>query len=94
MALVRGWGPALGVGAVLGALTASYISTAGLVLFFAVMAFVMGLKMILPLEDKIIAMAPLGVAVAHRLSRRHLSAVFGIFLILAAARMAWPFLVA
>jgi uncharacterized membrane protein YfcA len=58
MKLVRSWGPVIGVGAVIGAISASYLSAAGLVLFFAVMAFLMGLKMILPLEDKIIAAAP------------------------------------
>ncbi len=188
LALVRSWGPAIGLGAIIGAITASYISTAGLVIFFAVMAFLMGLKMILPLEDKVAAagppaglvgqglagglgfvsslmgiggatfsvptmtlcnfpihravgtaallglfislpaalsyiwagwgevsgpgwtlgyvnlvgviiiaplssaMAPFGAAAAHRMSPRLLSAVFGIFLILAGWRMAWPFL--
>lgn len=188
LALVRSWGPAIGVGAIIGAVTASYISAAGLVIFFAVMAFLMGLKMILPLEEKVAAegppaglagqglagglgfvsslmgiggatfsvptmslcnfpihravgtaallglfislpaalsyiwtgwgevsgpgwtlgyvnlagviiiaplssaMAPFGAATAHRMSRRLLSAVFGIFLIVAGLRMAWPFL--
>jgi len=37
-------------------------------------------------------MAPLGARLAHRLPRRALSVIFGLFLIVAAWRMAFPIL--
>ncbi len=37
-------------------------------------------------------MAPVGAASAHRLKRKPLAIIFGLFLILAGLRMAWPFL--
>ncbi|MEE8371144.1 MAG: sulfite exporter TauE/SafE family protein, partial [Sphingomonadales bacterium] len=62
-ALIKSWGPTLGLGAVIGTFTAAQVSSAGLVGFFAVMAAVMGLKLILPLENKVLAAAPpLGIA--------------------------------
>lgn len=186
--IAKTWIPWLVIGAVFGTWIASDIKSDALVLFFAVMAAIMGLKLVLPLDNKVIAkampgrevsgvlglligtasslmgiggatfsvptmtlfnvpihravgtaaflgffvsifgaagfvvggwgveglpeyslgfvsligvlvaapasslMAPFGVAVSHRLARRKLSIVFGLFLIAAAGRMAYPLL--
>lgn len=180
------WTPWMVTGAVLGTVLAAYLKSDALALFFAVMAALMGMKLLLPLEDIVISknvpnrttsgalglsigvasslmgiggatfsvptmtlfaipihkavgtaafmgvfvaafaatgfiiagwsvpglppyslgfvnlvgvavvapissmMAPLGVATAHKLARRKLSILFGLFLILAAGRMAYP----
>lgn len=188
VAMMKSWGPWVALGAVAGAWAASFLDSRALVGFFSVMAFLMGLKLFLPLDDKIIgdgpprgvfgaviggliglfsslmgiggatfsvpvmtlygmpmhravgtaavlglvislpatlgymvggwghpglppwslgyvnlagvlviapaamAMAPVGVAVAHKLSHRRLSLLFGLFLFIAAGRMALPLL--
>ena len=51
--IVRPWTPFLIAGAVFGAVLAGYLKSAHLVLFFAIIALLMGIKMILPLEDKV-----------------------------------------
>jgi uncharacterized membrane protein YfcA len=186
--ILKSWGPWIALGAVAGAWGASLLDTGALMGFFAVMAFLMGLKLFLPLDHKVIgdqpprgifgavtggliglfsslmgiggatfsvpvmtlygmamhravgtaavlglvislpatlgyvaggygqpglppwslgyvnlagvliiapaamAMAPLGVALAHRLPHRRLSLLFGLFLFIAAGRMALPLL--
>lgn len=187
-AVLRAWGPLLVVGAIAGALFGVNLKAGSLTLFFAVMAFIMGVKLLLPLDHKVISkslpaplaggvvglgigvasslmgiggatfsvpamtlfgvpihravgtasllgllialpatagyiwggwntpglpdysfgyvnlltvgivapisalMAPVGVATSHKLPKRALSVFFGLFLIIAAARMAYPFL--
>lgn len=186
--IIRPWTPWIIFGAVFGALVASSLGSGQLVLFFAVIAILMGVKLLLPLEGKVISdklpgkvmggiiaafigsasalmgiggatlsvptmtlfgipikkaigtasligliiaipatigyvwqgfgeadvlpyslgfvnlvgvlvvapvssvMAPFGARTAHRLSRRTLSVLFGLFLIAAALRMAYPML--
>ncbi|MHA1543735.1 MAG: sulfite exporter TauE/SafE family protein [Alphaproteobacteria bacterium] len=186
--IAKTWIPWMVVGAVFGTMVASDVNSEALVLFFAVMASLMGLKLVLPLDNQVISrkmpkrgvssalglaigtassmmgiggatftvptmvlfnipihravgtaafmgfflaifatigfvvagwnveglpeysfgfvsligvlvvapasssMAPLGVAVSHKLPRRKLSIVFGLFLIAASVRMAYPLL--
>ena len=188
MEMLKSWGPGIAIGALAGAWAATILDTKALVGFFAVMATLMGLKLFLPLDDKVIgstppkgpvgaaiggliglfsslmgiggatfsvpvmtlygmpihravgtaavlglvialpatlgyviggfghpglpawsvgyvnlagvlviapaamAMAPVGVAVAHKLPHRRLSLLFGVFLFIAAGRMAYPLL--
>lgn len=56
--IVRPWTPYLIAGAVFGAVLAGYLKSAHLVLFFAIIALLMGIKMILPLEDKVLSRKP------------------------------------
>ncbi len=56
--IVRPWTPFLIAGAVFGAVLAGYLKSAHLVLFFAIIALLMGIKMILPLEDKVLSRKP------------------------------------
>ncbi len=56
--IVRSWTPFLIAGAVFGAVVAGYLKSAELVLFFAIIALLMGIKMILPLENKILSEKP------------------------------------
>ena len=56
--IVRSWTPFLIAGAVFGAVVAGNLKSAHLVLFFAIIAFLMGIKMILPLEDKVLSQKP------------------------------------
>jgi len=51
---VRGLGPGIIIGATVGGLLAPYVKNDALVMFFAILAFVMGLKLLLPLEGKVI----------------------------------------
>lgn len=184
--MIISWGPAIAIGAATGAWAATILDSRSLVGIFAVLAFLMGLKLFLPLDDKVIgekppvgamgsaiggiiglfsslmgiggatfsvpvmtlygmpmhravgtaavlgliisvpatlgymvggwgqpglppwslgyvnlagvlviapvamAMAPVGVAVAHKLPHRKLSLLFGLFLFIAAGRMAYP----
>jgi len=186
--IAKTWIPWFITGAVFGTMVAADVNSNALVIFFAVMASLMGLKLVLPLDNKVIAkkfpgrevaaslglfigtassmmgiggatfsvptmtlfnvpihravgtaafmgfflaifagggyvvagwgvpglpkysfgfvnllgvavvapasslMAPLGVKVSHRLPRRRLSVIFGLFLIAASARMAYPLL--
>ncbi|MEE8294879.1 MAG: sulfite exporter TauE/SafE family protein [Sphingomonadales bacterium] len=186
--IAKTWIPWMAVGAIFGTMVAVDVNSEALVLFFAVMAALMGLKLILPLDNKVMTkkmpervvssalglaigtassmmgiggatfsvptmvlfnipihravgtaaflgffiaifatigfvvagwnvpglpaysfgfvsligvlvvapasslMAPFGVAVSHKLPRRQLSIVFGLFLIAAAGRMAYPLL--
>ncbi len=186
--ILRGWGPWIALGAAAGAWAATILETGALIGFFAVMALLMGIKLLLPLDDRVIgeqppagvfgavtggliglfsslmgiggatfsvpvmtlygipihravgtasviglvialpgtlgyiiggyghpglppwslgyvnlagvlviapaamAMAPVGVAVAHKLPHRRLSLLFGLFLFIAAGRMAYPLL--
>ncbi|HXV73309.1 MAG TPA: sulfite exporter TauE/SafE family protein, partial [Sphingomonadales bacterium] len=54
-ALLKAWGPAIFLGAILGAAIGSTIGSGALTLFFAVMASLMGIKLLLPLEEKVVA---------------------------------------
>jgi len=56
--IIKSWWPFIVAGAVFGAFIAGSLKSAELVLFFAVIAFLMGIKMILPLEDKILSESP------------------------------------
>lgn len=56
--MLKSWGPAIALGAIAGAWAATILDTEMLVGFFAVMAFLMGLKLFLPLDDKVIGEAP------------------------------------
>lgn len=47
----RAWAPWIAVGALIGVVVAGRISSAALTLFFATMAAIMGLKLLLPLDD-------------------------------------------
>ncbi len=49
---VRYWGPSLVLGSLLGAAIAGYLESSALTLFFAVMALIIGVKLILPLDDR------------------------------------------
>ena len=51
---VKGLGPGIVLGALAGGLLAPYVKNDALVSFFAILAFVMGLKLFLPLEGKVI----------------------------------------
>lgn len=55
VALARRWGPALVAGAALGSWLASGMLAAQLPLLFGVVAAMMGLKMLLPLEERVLA---------------------------------------
>lgn len=59
-AIVRTWAPALLVSAFLGAGLAGELSSLALSLFFAVMAFLMGVKLLLPFRDKPLMERPPG----------------------------------
>jgi len=56
--IIRSWTPFVIAGAVFGTVLAGSLKSAELVLFFAAIAFFMGIKMILPLEDKIVSKTP------------------------------------
>lgn len=53
--LIKSWGVGIFLGAVSGAALGSNLSSSFLTLFFAVMAGLMGIKLLLPLDDKILA---------------------------------------
>jgi uncharacterized protein len=53
--LVRGWGPWIFAGAILGAVIGINIKSDALVMIFAVLASLMGLKLLLPLDDAVLA---------------------------------------
>lgn len=53
--LIKSWGVAIFLGAACGAALGSKLSSGALTLIFSVMACLMGLKLILPLENKILA---------------------------------------
>ena len=53
--IARTWIPWLVAGAVLGTVLAAHLKSDALAMFFAVMAALMGLKLLLPLDDKVIS---------------------------------------
>ncbi len=54
-AVIRTWGPLLVLGAIAGAFFAVNLKAGTLTLFFAVMASLMGIKLLLPLDHKVIS---------------------------------------
>ncbi len=53
--VIKGWGPYLMIGAVAASLYSANLKSDVLALFFAVMAFIMGVKLFLPLDHKVIS---------------------------------------
>jgi len=53
--IIRAWMPFVIAGTVFGVVLAGYLKSSDMVLIFAVIAFLMGIKLILPLEDKVVS---------------------------------------
>lgn len=56
--LLKSWGPWIALGAIAGAWAATMLDTGALLGIFAAMAFLMGVKLFLPLDDKVIGKEP------------------------------------
>jgi uncharacterized membrane protein YfcA len=85
VATSSGVGVLISVPAIVGYIWAGW-DAAGLPPFSAGFVNLVALAFLIPVS---VLAAPLGVRVAHRLSRRHLEIAFGIFLLVVAARFIW-----
>jgi uncharacterized protein len=54
LAIVKSWAPWVGIGAVAGVFLAAHMKNDALVFFFAVIAAIMGLKLLLPFDERVI----------------------------------------